>query len=134
MDRIELGTQSLLEYRGFANEDEPVQATENSDVLLAKLRSDSPSDTLIVTSIQKMSRIKEEGIFRQNDIDRINAKRMVIIVDECHRSTFGEMLYTIKTTFQRALFFGFSGTPIFGENSKGDNTTADVFGNEPASL
>ena len=28
MDRIELGTQSLQEYRGFANDDEDVQATE----------------------------------------------------------------------------------------------------------
>ena len=33
MDRIELGTQSLKEYRGFADENESVQATENTNVL-----------------------------------------------------------------------------------------------------
>lgn len=55
MDRIELGTQSLKEYRNFAEENEEVQATENTDVLVDKLKSTSPSDTLIVTSIQKMS-------------------------------------------------------------------------------
>ena len=33
MDRIELGTQSLKEYRGFAEENEDVQATENTSVL-----------------------------------------------------------------------------------------------------
>ena len=57
MDRIELGTQSLKEYRGFADENESVQATENTKVLITKLKSSNPADTLIVTSIQKMSNI-----------------------------------------------------------------------------
>ena len=61
MDRIELGTQSLKEYRNFAEENEEVQATENTDVLVDKLKSTSPSDTLIVTSIQKMSNIKDDA-------------------------------------------------------------------------
>ena len=39
MDRIELGTQSLKEYRGFADENESVQATENTGVLITKLKS-----------------------------------------------------------------------------------------------
>jgi len=55
VDRIELGTQSLHEYKGFAEENEDVQATENTAVLMTKLKSSNPSDTLIVTSIQKMS-------------------------------------------------------------------------------
>ena len=38
MDRIELGTQSLKEYRNFAGENEEVQATENTDVLVDKLK------------------------------------------------------------------------------------------------
>jgi type I restriction enzyme R subunit len=58
MDRIELGTQSLLEYRAFAEESESVQSTENTSVLVSKLKSTSHTDTLIVTSIQKMSNIK----------------------------------------------------------------------------
>lgn len=130
MDRIELGTQSLLEYRGFANEDEPVQATENTGVLLTKLKSSNSQDTLIVTSIQKMSRIKEDGVFNDVDIAKINKKRIVFIIDECHRSTFGDMLHDIKRTFPNALMFGFSGTPILDENRRADSTTADIFGNE----
>ena len=132
MDRIELGTQSLKEYRNFAGENEEVQATENTDVLVGKLKSDSPSDTLIVTSIQKMSNINEEAKTRlnPNDIAIINAKRIVFIVDECHRSTFGDMMLTIKHTFPKAIFFGFTGTPIQGENQKKMSTTATVFGNE----
>lgn len=104
MDRIELGNQSLLEYRGFAGECIEIQATENTNVLKSKLKSNDNSDTLIVTSIQKMSKIKlEEGI-NEKDIAAINSKRIVFIIDECHRSTFGEMIYSIKNTFTNALF------------------------------
>ena len=131
MDRIELGTQLLKEYRGFADENESVQATENTGVLITKLKSTDPADTLIVTSIQKMSNIKDEaGGLKASDIEYINGKRIVFIVDEAHRSTFGDMLITIKTTFPKAIFFGFTGTPIQDENQKKKNTTTTVFGNE----
>lgn len=131
MDRIELGTQSLKEYRAFADENEDVQATEDTYVLVTKLKSNNPANTLIVTSIQKMSRIKDdEGGLNSHDIAQISNKRIVFIVDEAHRSTFGDMLMTIKNTFPKAMFFGFTGTPIQDENSKTHNTTATVFGNE----
>lgn len=128
MDRIELGLQSLREYRGFADDSETVQSTEDSTVLLTKLKSDDPANTLIVTSIQKMSRIKEEGTFNDADIRKINKKRIVFIVDEAHRSTFGDMMIVIKNTFPNAILFGFTGTPILDENKKKLHTTATVFG------
>ena len=130
VDRIELGTQSLLEYRNFADDNETVQATENTDVLITKLKSSDPADTLIVTSIQKMSNIKDDGNMNSKDIELINDKRIVFIVDECHRSTFGDMMSSIKQTFSGAVFFGFTGTPIHDENQRKMSTTADVFGNE----
>ena len=130
MDRIELGTQSLREYRGFADELTEVQETEDTYVLIDKLKSNKPKDTLIVTSIQKMSNIKEDSVYKKADIDLINKKRVVFVVDECHRSTFGEMLADIKSTFPRAIFFGFTGTPIHQENRKKDTTTSMIFGNE----
>lgn len=130
MDRIELGTQSLKEYRGFSSEAEDVQATENTDVLITKLKSDDHANTLIVSSIQKMSNITEEGGMKAHDLKMMNNKRMVFIIDEAHRSTFGEMLIDIKKTFSSALFFGFTGTPIYDENQKKLNTTSTVFGDE----
>lgn len=142
MDRIELGTQSLAEYRNFANDGEDVQATENTDVLVTKLKSNKPADVLIVTSIQKMSNIFEavndEGTATNAaDIEKIRAKRLVFIIDEAHRSTMSGgkdnkdgMLVTVKKTFPAALFFGFTGTPIHDENHVNNNTTADVFGSE----
>lgn len=129
MDRIELGTQTALEYRGFKNEIEEVQETDNTDDLISKLDSTDTRDKLIVTSIQKMSRIVPQTSNR-HQLNRINQKRLVIIIDECHRDTFGDMLATIRATFTRAIFFGFTGTPIHEENKKMMMTTTNVFGNE----
>ncbi|MDO5404888.1 MAG: HsdR family type I site-specific deoxyribonuclease [Proteus sp. (in: enterobacteria)] len=142
MDRIELGTQSLAEYRNFAGDGEDVQATENTYVLITKLKSNNPADTLIVSSIQKMSNIFEEvddegTATNSADIETIRAKRLVFIIDEAHRSTMSGgkenkegMLVRVKKTFPKALFFGFTGTPIHEENQVNNNTTTDVFGNE----
>ncbi len=136
VDRIELGTQSLAEYRGFAEANDEIQATENTGALIAKLKSADPANTLIVTSIQKMSGIQDEEGMNADDIAKIAEKRIVFIVDECHRSTMGGtdtragMLTRIKHSFPGAMFFGFTGTPIHEENQKKDNTTTTVFGNE----
>ena len=136
LDRKELGTQSIRDYRGFAGEnpeedgkDSVVQATENTAILAAKLKSPNDSDTLIVTSIQKMSRIKEDadGICSM-DVEKMKSKRIVFIIDEAHRDVDGEMLYTIKSTFPEAMFFGFTGTPKLKNGA--DATTAEIFGNE----
>ncbi|MCM1027059.1 MAG: HsdR family type I site-specific deoxyribonuclease [Roseburia sp.] len=133
VDRIELGTQSLKEYQGFADQREDVQATENTHVLISKLTSPDPANTLIVTSIQKMSNIRDdsEGALKAADLALIQSKRIVFIVDECHRSVFGEnMMPRIKQTFPRAIFFGFSGTPIQDENQKKGSITSTIFGDE----
>lgn len=131
LDRVELGTQTLEAYRDFAGDGNAVQATEHTGILVSKLKSTDPADTLIVTSIQKMSRLKdEEGGLNAHDLEKIRAKRIVFIIDECHRSTFGDMLIAIKQSFKGAVLFGFSGTPIHKENIRKDNTTTDVFGNE----
>lgn len=130
VDRIELGDQSYKEYSGFAEED-TVQDTSNTNKLIAKLKSSDSNDKLIVTSIQKMSRINEETMQRRmNELEQIRAKKIVFIVDEAHRSVFGEMYPTIRETFPMALFFGFTGTPIMPEYEKNMNTTVSLFGDE----
>nr|WP_295074700.1 HsdR family type I site-specific deoxyribonuclease [uncultured Roseateles sp.] len=131
LDRVELGTQTLRAYRDFAGDSNQVQATENTGVLVKTLKSTAPADTLIVTSIQKMSRITDDADgLKAHDLEAMRSKRIVFIVDECHRSTFGDMLADIKASFSGAVFFGFSGTPIHKENVRKDNTTTDVFGDE----
>ena len=128
LDRIELAVQSLDEYRGFAGETDSIQDTSDTKVLLAKLKSMDKDDRLIVTSIQKMSNVKEGAAISKELIDLIGKKRLVFIIDECHRSVFGEMLISIKHTFPRALLFGFTGTPVFEENAKHEIMTETLFG------
>lgn len=128
LDRIELSVQSLDEYRGFAGETDSVQDTADTSILISKLKSTDRDDRLIVTSIQKMSNIKDGENISKELIDMIGKKRLVFIVDECHRSVFGDMLVSIKHTFPRALLFGFTGTPVFEENAKHEITTEILFG------
>lgn len=123
LDRVELGEQSLRNYRGFADDESDVQATEDTDILISKLKSNKAENTLIVTSIQKMSRIKDENGIKTSDLDTIKAKRIVFIIDECHRDQKGEMHQAIKQTFPGAMYFGFTGTPDW-------EYTADIFGDE----
>lgn len=129
VDRIDLADQSAAKYQGFADHESDVVETEDCEDLIAKLKNGQ--DTLIVTSIQKMSRITlGESKRRDKDIEKIQRKRKVIIIDECHRDTFGDMLTNIKNTFPESMLFGFTGTPIDKDNQKKMNTTATIFGDE----
>lgn len=128
LDRIELGTQSLQSYRSFGGDAIDVEDTSSAQQLLAKLKDDQT--VLVVTSIQKMSRLPYEEGVNASDIAAVRRKRIVCVVDEAHRSTFGEMLVTIKQTLPDAVFFGFTGTPIHDENQRKDTTTSTLFGDE----
>lgn len=123
IDRIELGNQSYESYNNYAASNEKIQETEDTRMLIGKLLSKDSNDCLIVTSIQKMSRINEDGVIHQKDLNRIQNKKIVFIVDECHRDQKGEMHQIIKKTFPNALFFGFTGTPDH-------KVTSDIFGDE----
>jgi type I restriction enzyme R subunit len=126
VDRVELSDQSYKEYNSFARDGEPI-AKSKSTYDLFKLLSDD-KHRLVITSIQKLSRVNEEKSKYVNkvDIDKINKKRIVFVIDEAHRSQFGEMHEHIKSTFTTALFIGFTGTPIFSENDKAEGMTSEI--------
>ena len=130
VDRKTLAEQTVKEFEGFSNYEE-IFATENTDALL-RILTDDKVGRLIVTSIQKMSNLVD-GLADSRKLDQVKNKRLVFIVDEAHRSTFGSMMVDIKNTYKDGLFFGFTGTPI---HTKTDNllstemTTADIFGTE----
>lgn len=130
VDRKVLDEQSTGEYNSFHREGESVCETTSSRDLFNKLKSSKSDECLIVTSIQKISRINEDvDDLRHDELELIKAKRIVFIIDEAHRSQFGVMHERVKNTFYNSLFFGFTGTPIFAENMKpGELTTETVFG------
>ena len=133
LDRIELGDQSFRDYKNFADPTMEIQDTENTEQLINKLKSNSLDDTLIVTSIQKMSRIKEREKSKAHDIETIRKKHIVFIVDECHRSQMGKMHQDIKDLFPNAMYFGFTGTPEIkeiGDIAEDNIYTSDIFGDE----
>ena len=127
LDRVELGTQSLENYRSYGGDTIDVAETASADELLRLLTNDT--SVLIVTSLQKFHHLQAETL-RAPDLKKMRDKRIVFIIDEAHRSTFGDMLLNIKTTLPDALLFGFTGTPIHGENQKLHATTATIFGDE----
>ncbi len=122
IDRVELGEQSYLDYVNFANVDENIYNTSDTDALIRLLKSGEVDEKVIVTSIQKMSRIRPD-LVPQTVIDKIREKKIVFIVDECHRDQSGDMHQVIEHTFPTAMFFGYTGTPDHQE-------TADIFGHE----
>jgi len=122
IDRVELGEQSYTDYSNFADVDDSIKDTSDTDALIRLLKSDDVDEKVIITSIQKMSRIKV-GMVPQSVIDKINQKKIVFIVDECHRDQSGDMHQDIERTFPTAMFFGYTGTP---DHDK----TKDIFGSE----
>ena len=136
VDRIELGNQTFLAFNWFAWVSNPwdnehiIEEAKNTHDLIWKLKNDKVNDRIIIASIQKMSNLKIWDIKLQWDIETINKKRIVFIIDEAHRDTFGDMLSDIKEAFPKAIFFWFTGTPIVEEHKKNWATIADVFGSE----
>ena len=96
------------------------------------------TDKVIVTTIQKLGIALDDTQKRKykERLEALRNKRVVFIFDECHRSQFGDNHKAIKDFFPNAQLFGFTGTPIFGDNASKvkvqdqqatDITTEDVF-------
>ncbi|GGG75499.1 type I restriction endonuclease subunit R, EcoR124 family [Corynebacterium pelargi] len=130
LDRIELGDQSEMEYRNFAGDQIDI-ARPNSTVELATELLKG-THRLVITSLHKLGKLTnpDEPYYARTDFERIQSQRIVFIVDEAHRSTFGEMYAGIRRCFPRAVFFGFTGTPIQEVNQKKHTQTSDLFGDE----
>ena len=138
VDRQDLDYQTMKEYdkfqKGAANGNKSTAVLEkqlsgytmNPDS--HKWEKNDPK--IIVTTIQKL------GCFiKQNKTHEIYNKHIVLIFDECHRSHFGELHQRITKTFKNYHIFGFTGTPIFPQNSGSGKspllkTTQQAFGDK----
>ena len=113
VDRNDLDTQTSREFNAFKAES--VDSTDNTHTLVKQL--DQRHDKLIVTTIQKLNRAISTDRYLEH-INYLKDKKVVFIFDECHRSQFGDTHQNIKKFFSNAQMFGFTGTPIFEENSQ----------------
>lgn len=133
VDRRDLDYQTMREYDKF--EKGAANGNRSTEVLTRQLKEPKEKSSILVTTIQKLSQFVKKGsqsFDPTDDIDVFN-KHIVMIFDECHRSQFGEMHTLITKKFKNYHLFGFTGTPIFPENSNSGNkpdlkTTEQAFG------
>ncbi|WP_342610492.1 MULTISPECIES: type I restriction endonuclease subunit R [Staphylococcus] len=122
VDRKDLDSQTEEEFNKFSKG--AVDKTNNTQQLVRQLNDKSLP--LIVTTIQKMSKAIQGNA---ELLEQYKTDKVVFIIDECHRSQFGDMHRIVRQHFNNAQFFGFTGTPRFLENSSQDGrSTADIFG------
>lgn len=123
IDRKDLDDQTVDEYNSF--EKDCVDNTDSTYILTRMLKNKEKK--MIVTTIQKMANAVKNPKYA-DIMDSYRDKKVIYIIDECHRSQFGKMHGQIQKHFERANYIGFTGTPIFEKNKGPEGrTTADVF-------
>lgn len=149
VDRKDLDKQTRDEFNKF--QEKCVEENTNTETLVKRMLSDDYADKVIVTTIQKLGLALDENSIKNKEnkekgkstykerLSPLKNKRIVFIFDECHRSQFGKNHDAIENFFPNSQIFGFTGTPIFEENSTYKQvdgtigsfiTTKDVFKKE----
>ena len=119
VDRKDLDDQTMKEYKKFQKDS--VNGSKDTKELKKSIEKDD--NRIVVTTIQKLNEF-----VKKNPNHPIYDKHCVLIFDECHRSQFGDAQKNIRKSFKKYYQFGFTGTPIFPENSLKGDTTSGTFG------
>ena len=119
VDRKDLDYQTMKEYQRF----QPDSVNGSKDTRELKRCIERDDNRIVVTTIQKLNEF-----VKKNPVHEIYDKHCVLIFDECHRSQFGDAQKNIRKSFKKYYQFGFTGTPIFSENSLKGDTTSGIFG------
>ena len=123
VDRRDLDSQTEKEFNKF--EPGSVDTTDNTYSLIKQIKE--ITRPLIITTIQKMANAVNLERYKKT-MEAYKDKRVIFIIDECHRTQFGKMHRDINRHFQNSQYFGFTGTPRLIENKSSDGrTTADIF-------
>ena len=143
VDRKDLDYQTAKEFNAFLKG--CVDSTDNTKSLLNQLLgnvengkkfNENRNAKLIVTTLQKLNNLVTKSYYKKQ-IESLKDQRIVFIFDECHRSQFGDTHHNIIDFFTNAQLFGFTGTPILGDNATAKKTqnqgmqkktTKDLFG------
>ncbi len=96
IDRKDLDSQTIAEFNKF--EKDCVDTTDKTSTLVKQIKENTP---LIITTIQKMSHAINSPQYAEI-MNRYKDEHVVFIIDECHRSQFGDMHKLINTHFSNA--------------------------------
>ncbi len=110
-DRNQLDKQITenFEKAGFPNQTVRAKSAKHLAELLA-----NPKGQTIMTTLQKFA--------TKNEVH--TDQRVIVLVDEAHRTQYGITATEMRDAMPNAIFFGFTGTPI----SKKDRNTVNEFG------
>ena len=133
IDRKDLDAQTTQAFKAYANNDLiDVNETENVNDLKKKLKSGDRR--VIVTTIQKLQRLITKRLQEDTpEYSKIKNLKIAFVVDECHRAVSPATKRELERFFKNSLWYGFTGTPRFGENpypQKGDlpRTSETLYG------
>lgn len=131
LDRNDLAEQTVGEFLKFDTSN-LVKELQKSRELAKGMVDDH--QRLVVTTLQSFAKwIKRHP----KTVDRIaNDRNVVLVIDECHRTTSGTLLSEIKRAFfdrargsLRCNLVGFTGTPLLEENAPSkEQQTSVIFG------
>lgn len=127
VDRVDLVNQTADNFKSFAYKtfEKRIQVVRGHE-LKSALKKKNKSSNIYLITVQGLDKAIKAGL--QSD------ERMVILMDEAHRSASGDAVDRIKKAMPKTTWFGFTGTPNFysdvenGVKTSHNKTTADVFG------
>ncbi len=108
IDRIELEKQlddvfKSIEHKRFGD----VKRIEDIKELKEVIKNAEREWGLKITTIQKFQP-KELGIK-----EKVGKKEVLFLIDEAHRSQYGDLAASMRNIFSSGIFIGFTGTPVF---------------------
>lgn len=114
VDRKDLDDKTVDDFNSYMSSSiDEFTNISKTDSLIKDIKSNKK---LIISTINKMANaIKGKRI---NELKEYKNKKMIFMFDECHRSQAGEMRKLINNYFTNALYYGFTGTPIFTEEDE----------------
>ncbi|MDY5164581.1 DEAD/DEAH box helicase family protein, partial [Leuconostoc falkenbergense] len=126
VDRVDLINQTYDNFRSFAYKtfENRIKVVNSTEIKRA-LKQNKTSNIYLIT-IQGLDRAVKSGL--------LSNRRMVILMDEAHRSASGDSVGRIKKALPKTTWFGFTGTPNFYSDEVNEVKTSknistfDIFG------
>lgn len=112
VDRRDLDDKTVDDFNSYMSSSvDEFTNVKKTDSLIKDIKSNKK---LIVSTINKMANaLKGRHL---DELKDYKDKKIIFMFDECHRSQAGEMRKIIERYFTNALYYGFTGTPIFNED------------------
>ena len=110
-DRIDLDEQI---HKTFQNTSISVNKANSGKHLINLIKNNK---SIITTVINKFEKAFEEKI-------KIDSPDIFVLVDESHRTQYGDLANKMRKVFPNACYIGFTGTPLY----KAEKSTAKKFG------